>query len=368
MYHAGNVAVGQYIIGVYLNGSQTTPPATGVASATLTFTMPTAAGDYVFGYFANDAFNLLATSNTVTVVNGGGPTTVILQDGLNGYSGTRDTYLGKFSPGSNFGTGTSLYASVANGTLRPLVRFAIFQSEGGPVPNGAAIQSATLSLSRTTNYPSTLTVNRVLKDWTESGASWNNANASTQWTTAGAAGAGTDINSTADATVTTKSTSGWVDFDVTSGVASFSSAGANFGWRILSNLNVNYDAFYSREYAANPTLHPKLSIVYQSGSTAAGVSAAPAAAIDLGSVKVNTPFKLKLPMSDQRLLKARTSAAGLPKGVRVGRLVLSGHTSQTGTFTFSIHFSAKTISTDPSGKRTASTIQETQQYTLTVKP
>ena len=60
----------------YLNGLQTAP-ATGVAGASLTFTMGTA-GQYNLKFFSNNSYTLLATSATVTVSNtvtiGGSPT------------------------------------------------------------------------------------------------------------------------------------------------------------------------------------------------------------------------------------------------------------------------------------------------------
>ncbi|WP_328321529.1 agmatine deiminase family protein [Kribbella sp. NBC_00382] len=50
----------------YLNGG-TTPPSTGLTSATITFTAPNTTGTYNFRFFANDAYTLLATTPTFTV-------------------------------------------------------------------------------------------------------------------------------------------------------------------------------------------------------------------------------------------------------------------------------------------------------------
>ena len=64
--------VGLYVLGGslvswnYLNGSHTAP-STGVASATLTFTMPSTTGSYEFRFLANDGYVRLAVSTTVTV-------------------------------------------------------------------------------------------------------------------------------------------------------------------------------------------------------------------------------------------------------------------------------------------------------------
>ena len=68
---------------------------------------------------------------------------------------------------------------------RPLVRFAIFQSEGGPVPNGAVIQSATLALYKQ-YYNDTLRLNALLKPWSESQATWTISQTGVPWTVGGA--------------------------------------------------------------------------------------------------------------------------------------------------------------------------------------
>jgi Calx-beta domain/Right handed beta helix region len=55
-----------YLEWKYLNGTRTAPAA-GVASAGMTFTMPTVAGTYNFRFFAKNSYIKLATSATVTV-------------------------------------------------------------------------------------------------------------------------------------------------------------------------------------------------------------------------------------------------------------------------------------------------------------
>jgi PKD repeat protein len=284
----------------------------------------------------------IGTSNvTISATNAGGtgtatlvlainainqPTTVVLQDGLSGYSGTRDTYVAAYSPTSNFGANTLMYASLGNGNLRPLLRFAIFQSEGGPLPNGVAIQSATLSLYRTTPYGDTSTLNRVLRDWKENEATWNKANATTSWTTPGAVGA-TDISSTADAVVTTGYKIGWVNFDVTGGVSGFASGSAsNNGWKLTNDQTVNFATFNSRDYAADPSLRPKLTIVYQPASAGSAASVA----VPLQNVKVNGSANFKVQGGDSVTLAGVLpglplgfSPAGQSLNVNIGGAVVS---------------------------------------------
>ena len=117
--------------------------------------------------------------------------------GLTGYAGASDTYLdGLFSDGGARGVDARSISTPA--TYRPLVRFAIFQSEGGPVPNGAVIQSATLALYKQA-YDDTLQLNALLKPWVEARGDMDQRQTGVPWTVAGAAGAGTDYNTIADA-------------------------------------------------------------------------------------------------------------------------------------------------------------------------
>ena len=57
---------GSHVDWQYLSGTRT-PPASGLTTALLTFTMPTTQGSYEFRLYANDGYTLLAKSPTVTV-------------------------------------------------------------------------------------------------------------------------------------------------------------------------------------------------------------------------------------------------------------------------------------------------------------
>ena len=61
----------------YLSGS-TTRPATGMTSATLSFTAPASSGNYEFRLFENDTWTLLATSSVVTVTAAASPPTPVI--------------------------------------------------------------------------------------------------------------------------------------------------------------------------------------------------------------------------------------------------------------------------------------------------
>jgi hypothetical protein len=148
-----------------------------------------------------------------------------------------------------------------------LLRFAIFQSEGGPVPNGAQITSAVLSLYKYSAYNMTYGLQRVLQDWTETGATWTNRMAGVPWASGGANGVGNDIASAVDASATINWNPGMLNFDVTSSLQQMSAAPspANYGWRVMplqGNIG-NLKQFHSSEATTTPELRPKLVITYQ---------------------------------------------------------------------------------------------------------
>jgi hypothetical protein len=87
-------------------------------------------------------------------------------------------------------------------------------------------------------------------------------------------------------------------------------------------------------------------------------------------VAINHLFKQKLPLPAALTgaINVRASAIGLPTGVRINGGFIGGRPKQSGTFTISVKFQGKMFTTGTKGKRTATTVQATQHYTLTVGP
>jgi len=188
-------------------------------------------------------------------------TTVTLQDGVSGYSGTRDCYMSTYAQNTNYGTGTDFFANPTQYT--PLVSFQIFTSEGGPVPNGATINSATLWLYKYTNYDLTMVMNRVLRNWVETQATWNNWSTGNAWTSQNAGGSGTDIEATSYASYYNGNfgTNTWGSATVTTDVQAWSSGTPNYGWRFKTVTGGNDRKFISRSNAST-SLRPYLDIDY----------------------------------------------------------------------------------------------------------
>ena len=180
---------------------------------------PLFVGTYTVVAVAVDNVGGMKASVPVGITVSAQLTTATLQRGLNAYAGVTDTFLNAYDPVRPYGASSQLLLDPANYT--PLVRFAIFQSEGGPVPNRAVIQSATLELYKQF-YDDPLRLNALLKPWVEGQATWTESQTGTAWSASGAAGAGTDYDVAADALVSGDWNPGWVAFDVTPRVQQWS--------------------------------------------------------------------------------------------------------------------------------------------------
>jgi hypothetical protein len=101
--------------------------------------------------------------------SGGG--TVVLQQGLNGYTGVTDTYISSYDPTVNYATDQDL-AMWLGDSFGSLIKFNL-----STVPAGATVSSATLGLYAyefTANGGGdTVYVYRLLRDWVDTQANWS---------------------------------------------------------------------------------------------------------------------------------------------------------------------------------------------------
>jgi hypothetical protein len=190
-------------------------------------------------------------------------TTVTLQQGLNGYAGTADTRL---MNEDSLDGGASSFAIINESSTSMAVRFKIFEAEGGPVPNGATIHSASLSLYKYDGPGSSFKASRFLKSWTEAGARWSSTGTTPGWDQAGAMSAGGDYRAAFDGESTVGASPGWLTLNVTDGVKAFAAGSANNGWKVADNSGTNGGTpryFRSREHATQAE-RPQLTITYTS--------------------------------------------------------------------------------------------------------
>ncbi len=198
----------------------------------------------------------------VNVTSASGSTLVVLQDGLDGYSGTRDNYLSDYHPNNSFGIQAKLQDKVGRYTM--LVYFPIFHAEGGPIPDGAIIDSARLSLYKYSSYNHHYSIHPLLVEWDETASSWLDRKSGIPWLAPGAEGSDADYGAASIGQGWADWPAGWVDIDVSTGVQAIAAGTANHGWiwRSLGG-NSNNKRYYSRNYETNPALRPKLKIEYR---------------------------------------------------------------------------------------------------------
>lgn len=175
-----------------------------------------------------------------------------------------DTYVDQRNPTTFNDTSTTISTLSKTSQARRIYLQFNLGSCGTPIPSGAEIDSATLTLT-TTAAPAavrTLTVRRVTSSWTASATNWN-----LQPTYA----------ATATTTLSVPAVAGANNFDVTNDVNDFvqsaptptpppySSAVTNYGWVIADEgaSSATTDTFASNEFATAAS-RPKLVIAYAS--------------------------------------------------------------------------------------------------------
>ena len=250
--------------------------------------------------FDNTGASTTSAAVVVTVSQGpAGEQVVTLQDGLDGYGGTRDAYLYEPHPTTSYGAAENLAERSISPRLRSLVRFAIFNSEGGPVPDGATITSATLSLYKYSYYNYDYRLRALLTSWVESEVTWGQARVGVPWAAGGATGIGSDLATTTDAASSAAFEPGWVEFDVTSAVGAIAAGRANHGW-LLEGVdgNSNSKEFRSSEYGADPSLRPRLVIRYAAAEPGTPPTVSLSSPADGASYRLGDPIRLAATASD----------------------------------------------------------------------
>ena len=100
---------------------------------------------------------------------------VTLQDGLDGYDGCQDSYIKGYweiTRGVNYGNEKIIKLSKKI-EERGMMKFNIFEREGGPIPDDAMITRAVLTFYKNDTYKNTLLISHLLKNWSELGVTWN---------------------------------------------------------------------------------------------------------------------------------------------------------------------------------------------------
>ena len=221
--------------------------------------------------------------------------TIVLQEGLNGYTGVRDTFINIDDYGTppqhtvNYGQHTELYLE-RSGYSNPLIRFDLTGISANSV-----IISATLSLYNTTqsgngtrDFKRRINLFKTLRDWDEGnqvnssidaagkhGATGDKAfdyftgeGTDVPWNAQGMA-AGTDYFATAESYADVAN-EGWYDWDVTE-IVHFWIRGETINYGLVlrdatgyEDDNPDWRTFISSQSTADPGQRPKLTVVYKS--------------------------------------------------------------------------------------------------------
>jgi hypothetical protein len=121
-------------------------------------------------------FSAVAGSNVANVdagmyTPGGAPQTVQLQDGLNAYAGTQDTYVASGKATTSYGNATTVLADGADGTNGRLI--GLMKWNVSSIPAMATVTNATVTLRVSNLSNGTYNLYAVNTAWTEGGATWN---------------------------------------------------------------------------------------------------------------------------------------------------------------------------------------------------
>ncbi len=148
-----------------------------------------------------------------------------IQQGISGYSGTLDTHLDGAAPDSSFGTDSTVTVDGPGGgsfANHAVLRFGnIFEDEGGQIPLGSQIVSATLTIDLLQSGDVGAGVHRMLQPWAESDT-WNNH-------VNGIDIPGVEYSVPADASIGVVN-AGLLSMDVTASLQAWSDGDANYGW------------------------------------------------------------------------------------------------------------------------------------------
>ncbi|MBU0616255.1 MAG: DNRLRE domain-containing protein, partial [Planctomycetes bacterium] len=187
------------------------------------------------------------------------PVTVSFQDGLGGYGGTQDTSVLADSANTSFGTAAELQADG-----RP-DEAALIRWDLSSIAPGSPVQSATITVNVTNTSSQTYEIYDLLRAWSESQTTWNQASTGTAWQTAGAQGAGDRGSAVLGTLIASSSGQRAVALNA-AGLATVQrwvdEPASNYGVIFQDYVNATNGVMFSSSEASNVGVRPKLTITY----------------------------------------------------------------------------------------------------------
>ena len=196
----------------------------------------------------------------------GSPTSVSFQDGVfptSLYSGTRDTYLARSAPSTNFGAATTLWVEGDGGSP------ALLRWKDITIPAGSTVQSATLTLNVTNPTDGTYELYAPKRDWWEDYSSWNSYGPEDEdsWEIPGAKGT-SDRETTVVGTITASSTGqvtitlNAAGIDLVQSWVDDPSPNSGNGIIIIADSKVSDGLVFESHNAKTASNRPKLTVTY----------------------------------------------------------------------------------------------------------
>jgi predicted outer membrane repeat protein len=197
---------------------------------------------------------------TATPVPPGTLVTVTLQYGLNGYYGSEDTYIYKYSVSSNYCTDKPLSIG-QNQQYAALLRFDLSAIPQDAVVVRAALQIYAEGWAENTNF--SIGAYYITRTVDLCQTTWNQARSSEAWGTAGANGIDSDRRPSAECSVITSGISKWYEFDLSAVAQGWVNGSlANNGVLLRAEYSTGRFYFSGKESGNH---QPVFVIVYRTG-------------------------------------------------------------------------------------------------------
>ncbi|MFV1965927.1 MAG: Ig-like domain-containing protein [Pirellulaceae bacterium] len=178
------------LVAVDIDGDPLTYTVSSPSRGTLTGTAPNLTytpnggftGTDTLTYQVNDGVSSSAVATVTITVSDATPITVSLQDGLDGYTGTRDTRIRGDNPATNYGTRSKLELDGKPDQIS-LIRW---DTRG--IPAGGTVTSASITFNVVKTSVDDFEVYEALRPWKELTATFDLASTGQPWEVPGAAG------------------------------------------------------------------------------------------------------------------------------------------------------------------------------------
>ncbi len=181
------------------------------------------------------------------------------QDGVAGYTGTRDTYITSKSANNNFGTKSPLVVD-GDPDIATLLKWDL-----SSIPIGKQVTAVTLTFKIDNTSPTAYEFYALNRDWVETTATWNVASTGVNWQTPGANGAtdrGTTELGSISAAAKVLQTITLNPAGVAQVQAWVNNPATNYGFILLDAVNKDDLKLISREKTP-ATDRPTITITYQ---------------------------------------------------------------------------------------------------------